>query len=100
MWVLDSFKSEDCYSNYLKKATTIQIKASQKKGSNFRGYGYQWWVFNQNSSSFWGLGYAGQMLAIHPPSGKILIKFSYRKDPQSSSQIRTIFNQWSEEKQQ
>ncbi|MEH6401979.1 MAG: serine hydrolase [Sneathiella sp.] len=94
LWILDSLESQDCYSRYLKKATTTQINIPTGHGTYFQGYGYQWWIHDPMSSSFWGLGYAGQILAIHPPSGKVMIKFSYRKDPGSSAQLRKIFKQW------
>ncbi len=94
IWILEAREKNDCFGNYLKEATTTQIAISKSKTSSFTGYGYQWWTKTWLASGFYGLGYAGQMLAIEPTNKKILLKFGYRYDPRSGSEIIKLFRNW------
>jgi CubicO group peptidase (beta-lactamase class C family) len=83
IWVLEQVKKPGCFGNYLRQATTTQIRNARLgsgSGGTFDGYGYQWWTENSKAPGFWGKGYAGQELAINPETEKILVKFSYVSD--------------------
>ncbi|OUR78013.1 hypothetical protein A9Q83_08465 [Alphaproteobacteria bacterium 46_93_T64] len=94
IWILDARKKDDCFGRYLKNATTTQIVIPYSKTSSFTGYGYQWWTKTRLAPGFYGLGYAGQMLAINPETNKILIKFGYRYDRWSGFELLKLFKKW------
>jgi len=97
LWILAERKKPGCYGDYLRQATTTQIKTSGLGGSAntpFKGYGYQWWTEHPIAPGFWGKGFAGQELAINPETDKILIKFGYRVYPGVSSDITKLFRNW------
>jgi CubicO group peptidase (beta-lactamase class C family) len=97
IWILEQVKKPGCFGDYLRQATTTQIKnprLGSGAGRSFDGYGYQWWTDNQYAPGFWGKGYAGQDLAINPKTNKILLKFSYR----STSGIYKVFRNWNRPK--
>jgi len=96
LWILEERKKPGCYGDYLKDATTTQISMPKGSRTSFRGYGYQWWTDTRRAPGFWGLGYAGQLLAINPKTEKILIKFSYRHDKGSGTKLMKIFKDWNE----
>ena len=92
-WLLDAVQRPGCFGDYLRTATRTQIQI-RKKGGLFRGYGYQWWTDNRFAPGFWGLGYAGQVLALNPKTGKALIKFGYAKYGRNARDICRIFDAW------
>lgn len=94
VWILDSLAQSDCFGQYLTRATQTQISTPKGSKSLFRGYGYQWWTEGKLAPGFWGLGYAGQMLAINPDTRKIMIKFAYRHDYGSAGTLMRLFKQW------
>ncbi|MFT6559001.1 serine hydrolase domain-containing protein [Sneathiella sp.] len=94
VWILKERKQNTCFGEYLRKATSTQITLPSTLKTSFRGYGYQWWTDNKRAPGFWGLGYAGQMLALNPETDKIMIKFSYRQDSGSGIQFMSIFDRW------
>ncbi|MCG8492030.1 MAG: beta-lactamase family protein [Sneathiellales bacterium] len=94
LWILEERKKPGCYGDYLKAATTKQISIPKKSRNSFKGYGYQWWTNTWRAPGFWGLGYAGQILALNPKTEKILIKFSYRHDKGSGAKLMKIFKNW------
>ena len=97
VWISTEIKKSGCYGDYLRAATSKQIATGGRVGRNkikFRGYGYQWWTNNQRAPGFWGVGYAGQHLAISPPSGKILIKFSYASSSRADRALFQLFGDW------
>ena len=79
--------TNDCFTNYLKTATTTQIKnlgstfknPDEWVGPSFNGYGYQFWTENTSDTSdtFYMSGYKGQRIAINPKKNRIMIVFSY-----------------------
>ncbi|MBE7637113.1 serine hydrolase [Sneathiella sp. P13V-1] len=91
-WTYEQRSKDDCFGKYLTEATTTQIPIKYR--SSYKGYGYQWWTDNKIAPGFWALGYAGQMMAIDPESGKILIKFSYERTEGSGLEIFKIFKKW------
>jgi len=94
IWILAARQKNDCFGAYLKQATSSQIPLTRSASNSFKGYGYQWWTETRLAPGFWGLGYAGQKLAIDPDSGKILLKFSYRKVRNASRDIMRLFKTW------
>tara|TARA_B100000315_G_scaffold199305_1_gene191113 strand:- start:4746 stop:5936 length:1191 start_codon:yes stop_codon:yes gene_type:complete len=97
LWILAEHKKPGCFGDYLRQATTTQIKTSGLGGSAktpFKGYGYQWWTDHPFAPGFWGKGHAGQELAINPESQKVLIKFGYRVYPGVSSGITKLYRNW------
>ncbi|MBL4666857.1 MAG: serine hydrolase [Sneathiella sp.] len=94
IWIVEERAKNDCFGNYLKEATTSQIAVPPRGTSSFSGYGYQWWTKTSLGPGFYGLGYAGQMLAIEPNNEKILVKFGYRYDPGSGSELIELFRKW------
>jgi CubicO group peptidase (beta-lactamase class C family) len=93
VWLMTEIKKPGCYGDYLRQATTTQIK-NERQGAVFKGYGYQWWTDNRFAPGFWGRGYAGQELAINPSSGKILIKFGYRIYKGIGAAINKLYRDW------
>ncbi len=99
LWVLETRRKKGCLGDYVRAATSKQIPVPQirgRTGGGYRGYGYQWWLDNPYTPGFWGKGYAGQEMAIHPETGKILIKFSYRASLRSHEEIYALFKTWVE----
>ncbi len=96
VWVLEQVKKPGCFGDYLRQATTTQIKNARlgSAGRAFDGYGYQWWTDNRYTPGFWGKGYAGQELGINPETGKILIKFGYRINKGAAGDINKLYRNW------
>lgn len=93
IWIGEQVTKPGCFGDYLRQATTTQIKNARLgpgAGRSFDGYGYQWWTDNRYAPGFWGTGHAGQELAINPKTQKVLIKFSYRPN----EGIYKIFREW------
>jgi CubicO group peptidase (beta-lactamase class C family) len=95
IWILEQHSKKGCFGDYLRKATSTQIKNAKlgSAGHSFDGYGYQWWTGNEHAPGFWGLGFAGQFLGINPETSKIIIKFSYKGD----RGFYSIFRKWHEQ---
>jgi len=96
LWVLEKLKASDCMGGFMRAATTTQIKNEHLalSGKSFDGYGYQWWTENKQAPGFWGLGFAGQNMAINPKTGKVLIKFSNQSSGGSESALYRLFRNW------
>ena len=97
VWLLEQVKQPGCFGDYLRQATTTQIKTSGIGGTAktpFKGYGYQWWTDHRNAPGFWGRGYAGQELAINPKTKKVLIKFGYRIYSGVTSGTSDLYRNW------
>lgn len=97
VWILEQRQRTGCFGDYLRDATTKQIantRLGSGAGSSFNGYGYQWWTDNPATPGFWGKGYAGQELALHPETGKILIKFGYKAYKGTTQGINQLFRDW------
>lgn len=92
-WLLEAFERPGCFGDYLRAAGRTQIRI-RKKGGLFRGYGYQWRTDNRLAPGSWGLGYAGQVLALNPKTGKAPIKFGYVKYGRNARDLAEIFRDW------
>ena len=77
-WVKKNESGNDCFSNYVKQASTTHISNSIKReGKAFDGYGYLIWAENnRQKDSYWAVGYGGQRIAWNHKNKRILIAFS------------------------
>ena len=77
----------DCYTSYLKTATSTQIKNNGSSmppddwiGRSFGGYGYQFWTQNESDrDAIYLSGALGQRIAISPKKQRIMVVFSYQE---------------------
>lgn len=81
-WVQQSSRQEGCFGDYVRTATSTQIKNTEKKfGTLFDGYGYFFWTENKYAkNSFWSSGYGGQRIGWSTKNDRILIAFSNVED--------------------
>jgi len=95
-------KSTDCYTQYVQAAMTTQIKNNWKLFTNpeeqtskiNNGYGYQFWTeyVNDSTGTVYMRGALGQVLAINPNTGRIMVLFSY--DESYEAQALDMFANW------
>ena len=77
IWVKSNETGSGCFSDYLRKASTMQISNSRKSGVHFEGYGYQIWTDNfKYRDSYWAAGHGGQRIGWNRTNSRILIAFS------------------------
>lgn len=85
--------SDSCFENYMKEATVSKQTVSDDLG--FTGYGY---LFRLNYSSdrsksiVWFRGAFGQLMGIHPSTGRVLIVQATHA--RTISPAAEIFSQW------
>jgi CubicO group peptidase (beta-lactamase class C family) len=81
-WVQQSSKKNDCFGDYVRQATTTQIRNTEKRfGKLFNGYGYFFWTENVYArNSYWALGYGGQRIGWSEKNDRIVIVFSNVED--------------------
>jgi CubicO group peptidase (beta-lactamase class C family) len=102
MQILETVSSSrnDCYTNYLKAATSSQIENKSRNmpqenwiGRAFGGYGYQFWTQNESDSDAIYLnGALGQRIAISPKKQRIMIIFSYQES--YMGELYKLFSGW------
>jgi len=100
--ILDAVNSSnnDCFTNYMKSATSTQIKNTGNSmpddnwiGRAFKGYGYQFWTENEDDKEAIYLnGALGQRIAISPKKQKIMIVFSYQES--YMGELYKLFGSW------
>ena len=79
VWVKASSLKNDCFGDYVRKATDTQISnPSRSSGASFAGYGYLIWTNNRHSTrdSFWASGYGGQRIGWNRSNNRMMIVFS------------------------
>jgi len=94
--------TNDCFTNYLKTATSTQIKnlgssfknPDEYVGASFNGYGYQFWTENTSDTTdtFYMNGYKGQRIAINPKKNHVMIVFSYYETYMGL--LHSLFGNW------
>lgn len=102
MKILETVSSDsaDCFTTYMKSATSTQIKNSGSSmppdnwiGRAFGGYGYHFWTENENDSeAIYINGYLGQRIAIHPTKQRIMVVFSYKEN--YMHELYKLFSSW------
>ena len=77
-WVKANESGSGCFSDYVRKATTLQIhNKSKKSGPAFEGYGYLTWTNNiERKDSYWAVGHGGQRIGWNHANSRMLIVFS------------------------
>ena len=76
-FVVESRKETGCYGDFVRSATSTQIKTDQRFTKMYNGYGYFIWTDNsQLPNSFSALGYGGQSITWNTKNNKYVIVFS------------------------
>jgi hypothetical protein len=77
IFVQESRKKNDCYGDFVREATTTQIKSNRQFASMYDGYGYFTWTDNnQVPNTYSAIGYGGQSIVWSSVNDKYLIIFS------------------------
>ncbi|WP_299541075.1 serine hydrolase domain-containing protein [uncultured Herbaspirillum sp.] len=78
IWVKDSSKADGCFGDYVRQATTTQIKNTQKNaGKFFDEYGFLVWTYTGYApNSYWANGYGGQRIGWSRDKDRELLLFS------------------------
>lgn len=78
VWVKANESDSGCFSDYVRKATTLQISnKSKKSGMAFDGYGFLTWTDNiKRRDSYWAVGHGGQRIGWNHANNRMLIAFS------------------------
>ena len=80
-FVIDSRKETGCYGNFMRSATSTQIKTDNRFAKMYNGYGYFTWTDNtQLPGSFTASGYGGQSITWNTKNDKYVIVFSNQGD--------------------
>lgn len=96
VFVQEARKQADCYGNYVKEATTTQIKSDRRFARMYSGYGYFTWTDNGDiPNSYSALGYGGQAIIWSTTSDKYFIVFSNNINP---PEINPMARAWLESK--
>lgn len=91
----------DCFTNYVKDATSQKIKNRGKEvgeefwsGRSFSGYGYQFWTnpMGDSPGTFYMLGYRGQRIAINPNKKHIMVVISSEEN--YMGELYDFFAKW------
>lgn len=82
LFVQESRKQNDCYGNFVREATSTQIKTDRRFAVQYAGYGYQTWTDNNElPNSYSALGYGGQAIIWSNVNSKYFIIFSNNINP-------------------
>lgn len=94
IYIRDSAKTNSCFGNFIKDATTRQISNRSDHATAFQGYGYQFWTNNKfiQTKSAWLNGYGGQRIGIDMKSGKIIVMLSYEMG--AVLPVYKLFDEW------
>jgi CubicO group peptidase (beta-lactamase class C family) len=96
VFVQEARKQSDCYGNYVKEATTTQIRTDNRFARMYDGYGYLTWTDNRDiPNSYTALGYGGQAIVWSTTSDKYFIVFSNNINP---PEIHGMAKAWLESK--
>lgn len=96
VFVQESRKQNDCYGNFVREATSTQIKTDRRFAVQYGGYGYQTWTDNNEiPSSYSALGYGGQAIIWSTVTNKYFVIFSNNINPPD---IHPLARAWLESK--
>jgi len=91
-FVVESRKETGCYGDFVRAATSTQIKTDQRFTKMYNGYGYMTWTDNsQLPGSFSALGYGGQSITWNTKNNKYVIVFSNQGD---LSEVHKVSEAW------
>lgn len=78
IWMNNSKNGNDCFSDYLRNASTTKINnVSKISGASFGGYGYLIWTENSlQKNSYWAVGHGGQRIGWNHKNKRMIISFS------------------------
>jgi len=94
-------EQNDCFTNYVKEATSQKIKNRGSEvgeeywsGRSFSGYGYQFWTnpIGDSSATFYMLGYRGQRIAVNPNKKHIMVVISSKEN--YMGELYDFFAKW------
>jgi CubicO group peptidase (beta-lactamase class C family) len=96
VFVQESRKQNNCYGNFVRDATSTQIKTDRRFAVQYGGYGYQTWTDNSDiPNSYSALGYGGQAIIWSTTSDKYFVIFSNNNNPPD---IHPLARAWLESK--
>lgn len=82
VFVQESRKQQGCYGDYVRQATSTQIRTDNRFARMYDGYGYLTWTDNRDiPNSYTALGYGGQAIIWSTTSDKYFIVFSNNINP-------------------
>ena len=82
LFVQESRRKDDCYGEFVRNATTTQIKTDRRFARMYGGYGYLTWTENDDlPNSYSALGYGGQAIVWSTKNDKYFIVFSNNINP-------------------
>ncbi len=94
VFIQESRLKRDCYGDYLRQATTTQIKTDRRFARSYGGYGYFVWTNNGDlPNSYSALGYGGQTITWSTTSMKFILVFS---NAAPASQLSAMARLWFE----
>lgn len=77
LFVQESRKQPGCYGDFVREATSTQIRTNRQFARMYGGYGYFTWTDNDElPNSYSALGYGGQAIIWSNTNNKYLILFS------------------------
>lgn len=94
IWIKDSSRAGGCFGDYVRQATSTQIKNIQKNaGKFFDGYGFLTWTDASHAPyTFWAVGYGGQRIGWSLDNDRITIIFSNAESWMED--VYDLENQW------
>lgn len=95
IWINEQIHSESCIGDYLKEATSSQVKnrIGSRFPQNFKSYGYFFGLENDLvKNSFWAVGLGGQRIGWSKNSNKMIISFS--NSDQNIGELEQLFSDW------
>ena len=92
IFILEQRKEPGCYGDFIRQATTRQIKTDHRFAKVYDGYGYFVWTDNaQLPNSYSAIGYGGQAIVWSTVSDKFLIIFSNSADSYEISKLARLW---------
>jgi len=94
-WYREARNSNDCFGNFLKDASTTQIKTEISRWEK-KGYGYLVWTDDpQSTGAYWAVGHGGQRIAWNPKNSRIIVALSNAEEIGAMSNLNSLYNEWS-----
>jgi CubicO group peptidase (beta-lactamase class C family) len=96
LWVKNNEAKKDCFGNYVRQASSTQIKNDRKIiGQYFDGYGYLTWTENKMlKDSYWAVGYGGQRIGWNHQNKRMLVAFSNVEN--YMDKLYALYSEWAD----